>query len=467
MKTRKLPIVSALLTASLLVQPAQAGALRLYDYVTLNKDGRDVATAFQDNNDCHSWYYVPGSIELSRNFMHFTDLFSFKADRSSYLSMLSKITVMGKPYFDSRKDMLDLKKQIFATLQNKSECAGKIGTAEAPDIALNSALVSIVGMSQSYAKTVKIKNQPLPTTTNTLDTENWAMLAPTFAVPKDSVFSPNSPLSYTLVQDASNFQTAKFLKTLITDTQQESKQLGTIGYELTGAIAKIHSKMSVTGTLSAEFDSHLETMECSVSNGDQSLTQDGMIAGLTATGFSPGGVGYSEHRTTCTQALITELRNGKYGLNFAFDHSGSVFDINGKRIMHEFCNDKDECHTVPLQSFVEMRLLFLFLKANFEAQFTSISKEVFEVRRGKKGSTQVEFDLDTSYIMNLAGKIDLQVPAYAYQMNASNLDFEYLKEEPFMCMSSRATYTEQSKKFPQYVGRYPTPVKMECLDGVK
>src|ERR1700694_1018512 len=82
-------LILCLLASNALV--AHAGSIDLNDWVDLEENGFNVATAFRDNANCLVWRYMPNYLMASSSFLNGTDIDSVTQGTVTYPAYITAL----------------------------------------------------------------------------------------------------------------------------------------------------------------------------------------------------------------------------------------------------------------------------------------------------------------------------------------------------------------------------------------
>jgi hypothetical protein len=421
-------------------------------------NGGSKVIAFRSNNSCSVWQYIPGQYIASGDFIHVTDFSNTKFGQDFYLTYLTAIETMAYAGYNA-EDLMELKRNIYDWSKRPPEkgrpdlvgnCRNQIAKPE--DVFLNAQLV---------------RQTSVVTSTNDVDSDTsltfFSKLGPTYGSKPNFYSDPNNSQAVTFSMDASNENAVQNLKKIQRTSHIEPYRIGYLGMILQGVLARVNSHLYTKGQITAEFASAVHDMGCDNHNEKQNLG-----IGAIGPGFVGGGLaGYTKEVKNCLSKLLTVYKAGKFHDIFEIVHLDSQFQMyDGKPIMFKVCDEKEGCTIdMPLQDYVENRLVYQFLLANIDTIMKIYADRTLEVTLGKQGENKTDFVVDMGYLSSLHGTMSIMVPVTARNLNKNNFDFSPLESQTAKCFQK--SYESQAGMFKKYQKISAMPVNEECISGKK
>ncbi|MDH4467328.1 MAG: hypothetical protein QE271_04650 [Bacteriovoracaceae bacterium] len=229
----------------------------------------------------------------------------------------------------------------------------------------------------------------------------------------------------TLDFDGSNPIWNDFAKNIIVDRESQNyssgyRIVGKTGMEIDSKDLVSEASISATGTSSAEYQSMLEKINCTVTKNEGG--RSGGILGSTnilgtaakAYAFGPlgGGIGAfsgtlasvfgkgTSTSTTCNYDLRTILKSGQYGMKVSVHFSANVKPKMANKYIIRLIDG--ERVSIPMDQYIEDTLWKMWLEMHFVASVSNIVNQQFDLKlQPLTGTSVVTFEGEL-HITNMA-----------------------------------------------------------------
>lgn len=420
--------------------PAHADFLKLDHYVSAPSTvaGYNSLNAFQSSGSCLNWKYVPNSLMTSGSFIQSSGLSSMKFGEKKQSVYITALDLDVSPLAKD-SDLEELKKRIFDHLKTDAQCMNQVKLKSIDQIVIEPAMV------QMRPKAISAPPEG--------EARLYSRIFPRYEARNAMEYrDPMNTMTMTMVLDATNPSTAKFLKRQLALTSSKPRKIGEVVYLVDGSTTLVDSHLVVNASAVATFVSRLEKIKCHTS--DETFVVGAIIP-------APVLIGGSKSKTTCDYELRAHMTNGDLDYVFKFDHSRSRFEIDGKPIMVTLSDSANGDTQKTLRQFVEEQLLTQFLTSAVPMTYAKIMDNVFSPVAGKQGDITAKIKVDFGYIQNLSARIGFTVPIVASNLDASSFDFSW--ESGALLGCARGKYALQFDEFSDFTDTNPAPVAKDCL----
>lgn len=459
-------IISAIATMSML-NSAHAVRVLSSEQVTLEKNGKEVARAFRDREACRAWYWMPRVYNTNTDARHYLEYVTVKipGSQTTETGLVSQFEFGVQPLVNYTQ--AELKKKIADYVNAKISGAtpseeyrncltGNQTSVSASEIVLNVIPVRRVSGSTDGIDDTGARKQDH----DSLDIQ----MAGNGDVYSSSLSSFNLAYKHEATDLFNSSRRAQDW-----EKKKSGETLGKIVFDVDAVERRIDSLYKVQGTLSAKFKSELKKTSCNVSNSESDNAAIGAAMGaLVGGGFLGAAIGSqmfggSETSTTvCSYNIVTEMVSGNVDIKIETEHKT---DMEGK--FKQICIE-DDCRNVPLQDWVEKKLLAQFVMANMDIVLQKTTDGVFATTtpkgafNGRDGDTNVTINIENRLKEN--EYVDVSVNADVYKTNVMSVfsDMEMFKHPLVRCFMSRNP--KQRAKYPSLGNEYFVPVDFSCAN---
>lgn len=221
------------------------------------------------------------------------------------------------------------------------------------------------------------------------------------------------PVNLNLMYDLSNPETQTIFEN--TFDGKQNLTLGQSRFMIYGKERIYDASLTLKGELSAQWISELTTVDCKKSQTESNLGLGGAL-NMPGVQYMPGmgsfgpsahlSVGEKKEVSVCLQKLLTRMADASSNLRFEFE-----LDRNSN-LANKFVTqcENGECQQIPLENWIKITLLDMWVKNNFHVITQRLADNTFEHTVKPTGNTLTKIHNTVSLGENYVMDVDLATP---------------------------------------------------------